>query len=61
MEFDAKGQQETETSIELTRVGTCMAWQWMCPTGCGYVLGINADRAQITESAARHLRWHRIT
>lgn len=36
-----------------------MAWQWMCThDGCGYVLGIHADRDDITTKAALHLGWH---
>lgn len=34
-----------------------MAWQWMCPNYCGHVLGINADKASITDLARRHLAW----
>lgn len=60
-------QPEPQVSIEdrelaaetLNRVGTCLAWQWMCPTGCGYIVGITADQGLIVEAAARHLRWHR--
>lgn len=42
----------------LNRVGTCLAWQWMCPESCDYVLGICADRADITRRAVRHLQQH---
>lgn len=49
---------KTQVDVALARVGTCMAWQWMCPEFCGFVIGICADKTVITSQAAKHLAWH---